>query len=84
MNEELNSDTTVFDEEYERQEVERTLQQAEERRQAEESEETATATPQPAQQQEKKPEQTAKPEMEDADLGGFLTDKVVDLALTSN
>lgn len=55
MNEELNIDTTVFDEEYERQELERTLQQAEANRQAEaaKEEEKVTATPQPVQQQQK-------------------------------
>ena len=58
MNEELNIDPSRFEEEYERQEFERTLRQAEEKRQKEEQEEEvkATATPQPSQKTEEEPE----------------------------
>ena len=64
--EELNIDTTVFDEEYERQELERTLKQKEAERQAQ-PEEASTDTPQPEQQTEKKEE-------EGEFLGGMMED----------
>ena len=63
---ELNVDTTVFDEEYRQQELERTLKQAEASRQAASQEETATAPPKPA------APDTAKQEEPEPEPGSLL------------
>ena len=58
MNEELNINTTVFNEEYEQQQLQRTMaRNAEQRQAAEVEKEAATAAPEPAAQTEEKEEE---------------------------